>query len=80
MIMSVDPWDAYRAMLSAADRLVAESRKPAAYDQAVVLLRDLREISDTGGRSPKFKSFVDDLRERHRAKVSFLKRLDRTKV
>ena len=55
---------------------LVESRKPAAYDQAVVLLRDLREISDTTGRSPEFKSFVDDLRQRHRAKVSFLKRLE----
>jgi hypothetical protein len=59
---------------------LVESRKPTAYDQAVVLLRDLREISDAGGRSPKFKSFFDDLRQRHRAKVSFLKRLDRARV
>jgi hypothetical protein len=56
---------------------LVESRRPAAYDQAVVLLRDLREISDTTGRSPKFKSLVNGLRQRHRAKVSFLKRLDR---
>ena len=59
---------------------MVESRKPAAYDQAVVLLLDLREISDSKGRSTKFRSFVDDLRRRHRAKVSFLQRLDRAKV
>jgi hypothetical protein len=55
---------------------LVESRKPAAYDQAVVLLRDLREICDTTGRSSRFTSFVDELRQRHRAKVSLLKKLD----
>jgi hypothetical protein len=55
---------------------LVESRKPAAYDQAAVLLRDLLEICDTTGRSSFFRAFIDDLRQRHRAKVSFLKRLN----
>jgi hypothetical protein len=59
---------------------LVESRKPTAYDQAVLLLLDLREICDATGRSPKVRIFVDDLRQRHAAKVSFLKRLDRAKV
>jgi len=57
-----------------------ESRKPAAYDQAVVLLQDLREICDTTGRASFFTDFVDDLRQRHRAKLSLLKRLERVMV
>jgi hypothetical protein len=60
--------------------LLVESRKPTAYDQAVLLLRDLREICDTTGRSPKLRTFVDGLRQQHAAKVSFLKRLDRAEV
>lgn len=67
--------DAWREVES-----LVESRKPTAYDQAVALLQDLREICDTTGRSPKFRGFVDDLRQRHRAKSSFLQRLDRAKV
>jgi hypothetical protein len=59
---------------------LVESRKPAAYDQAVVLLQDLREICHTTGRSSLFMGFVDDLRQRHRAKSSLLKRLDRAMV
>jgi hypothetical protein len=63
-----DAWQEVEALV--------QSLKPAAYDQAVVLLRDLREICDTTGRSSSFTAFVDDLRQRHRAKVSFLKRLE----
>jgi len=55
---------------------LVERRNPAAYDQAVVLLQDLREISDTTERSSRFTRFVDELRQRHRAKVSLLKKLD----
>jgi hypothetical protein len=67
--------DAWREVES-----LVESRKPTAYDQAVVLLQALREICDTTGRSAKLRRFVGDLRQRHRAKVSFLQRLDRGKV
>lgn len=59
---------------------LVESRKPATYDQAVVLLQDLRSICDTTGRLPVFTGFVDDLRKRHRAKVSLLRKLDRAIV
>jgi hypothetical protein len=55
---------------------LVESRMPAAYDQAVLLLQDLRDICDTTGRSSRFTRFVDELRQRHRAKVSLLKKLD----
>jgi hypothetical protein len=56
---------------------LVESRRPAAYDQAVVLLRELRDVADTTRRSLKFRMLVEDLRQRHQAKVSFLARLDR---
>jgi hypothetical protein len=59
---------------------LVESRKPTAYDEAVRLLLDLREICETTGRSLKFRIFVEELRQRHEAKVSFLKRLDRANV
>jgi hypothetical protein len=59
---------------------LVESRKPTAYDQAVLLLRDLRDICDTTERALKFRAFVEDLRERHAAKASFLKRLDRVEL
>jgi hypothetical protein len=59
---------------------LVESRKPKAYDQAVVLLHDLREICDTTGRSSLFTGFVDDLRQRHRAKSSLMRRLARAMV
>jgi hypothetical protein len=59
---------------------LVESRKPAAYDQAVVLLQDLREICHSTGRASLFTGFVDDLRQRHRAKASLLKRLERAMV
>ena len=55
---------------------LVESRKPVAYDQAVFLLQDLREICDTTGRSSLFTGFVEDLRHRHRAKLSLLRRLE----
>jgi hypothetical protein len=46
------------------------SRRLAAYDQAVVLFQDLREICDTTERSSRFTRFGDEPRQRHRAKVS----------
>jgi hypothetical protein len=56
---------------------LVESRKAVAYDHAVVLLQDLRELCNTTGRSALFMRFVDNLRQRHRAKSSLLRRLDR---
>lgn len=55
---------------------LVESRKPAAYDQAVVLLQDLRELCGKTARSPFFAAYIDDLRRRHGAKSSFWRKLD----
>jgi hypothetical protein len=67
--------DAWREVES-----LVNSRRPTAYDQAVVLLQDLREISDGKRRASKFSAFLEGVRQRHGAKGTFLTRLDRARL
>jgi hypothetical protein len=59
------------------DALVA-TKRPAAYDKAVELLRDLRELGEREGRAAEVESRVQILREEHARKQSFLRRLGQT--
>jgi hypothetical protein len=54
-----------------------EARKPAEYDEAVKLLKDLQAVGVRNGRSDAFDQRVRQLRAQHRQKVSLLQRLDR---
>jgi hypothetical protein len=53
------------------------SKKPAEYDRAVTLIRDLIDLADREGRKEDALAKVAELRSRHKAKVSFLDRLRR---
>ena len=54
-----------------------EARKPAHYDQALQLLKDLQTVGRRNGYSAAFDQRVQQLRGRHLKKVSLLQRLDR---
>jgi hypothetical protein len=56
------------------DALVA-SKRPVAYDEAVGLLADLRDLAARDGRTAAFDARLHLLRERHARKPSFLERL-----
>lgn len=56
---------------------LAAQKKAAAYDEAVALLRDLRELAARDGRVAEADVRVAALRERHRTKRSFLERLEK---
>jgi len=53
------------------------SKKPKAYDEAVILLKDLHDLGIRNNEAEAFASRLDSLRERHERKPSFLARLDR---
>jgi hypothetical protein len=56
------------------DPLVA-TKRPNDYDRAVTLLADLREVAVRKGGSAVFEERCRELRARHSAKPSFLRRL-----
>jgi len=56
------------------DALIA-SMKPKSYDEAVALLRDLREVCVRDGRQNEAARRIARLREEHAKKPSFLARL-----
>jgi uncharacterized Zn finger protein len=56
------------------DELIA-TRRSSDYDQAVRLLRDLRELAAKKGRRAEADRRIRKLRERHAKKSSFLNRL-----
>jgi hypothetical protein len=53
-----------------------ESKQPRAYDEAVDLLKDLRDLAAGQGRKAEVEARLRDLRERHSAKSSLKRRLD----
>ncbi len=57
--------------------MLMEARKPAEYDQAVGLLKDLRALGTRSGTAAAFDQRVRQLSERHVKKVSLLERLAR---
>lgn len=54
-----------------------EARKPVDYEVAVALLQDLGEICRREGRAKTYEQRVEQLRQTHRRKVTFIERLDR---
>jgi len=60
------------------DSLIA--RKPARYEQAVELLRDLGELSRRSNRASEYNERVLRLREAHSKKSAFISRLNRAGV
>lgn len=50
------------------------------YDQAIDVLRDLRDLARRAGTEAMFDGQVSDLRERHHGKPSLVKRLDNAKL
>ncbi len=61
------------------DNLVA-SHKPKNYDEALGLLRDLRDLARQEKREEKFKGRIQFLRKTHEKKPSFIRRLNRAKL
>jgi hypothetical protein len=61
------------------DTLIA-TKRPQDYDRAVALLVDLCELAERSGRRAAAEARIRDLRERHRSKSSFLKRLDQRRL
>jgi hypothetical protein len=53
-----------------------ETKRPADYDQAVRLLKDLHDLGARSGQSTAFDARLSQLRERHARKPSLLSRLD----
>lgn len=62
-----------------AEALIAMKR-PKEYDQAVELLKDLRDLATRSGASEGFSKRLGQLRERHSGKPSFMERLGRAKL
>src|SRR5207253_1376620 len=62
-----------------AESLIA-TKKPTDYDRAVVLLVDLHDLSARKARAPEFQARIQELRQRHATKTSFIARLDKAGV
>jgi hypothetical protein len=54
-----------------------KTKKPKEYDQAVLYLIDLRDLSEGCGREEEFRTRIGSLRGRHALKPSLMQRLDR---
>jgi hypothetical protein len=54
-----------------------QTRQPRGYDQAVELLKDLRDLGARTGTGDEVAGRVRALRERHRSKPTLMQRLDR---
>jgi hypothetical protein len=52
------------------------SKKPKEYDRAVELLRDLNALAERAGRQQQATTRLQQLRERHSSKSSFIRRLN----
>ena len=57
-----------------------QKRQPNEYDKAVSLLIDLRDLAVRKQRVSEFQSALEDLRQGHAAKQSFLRRLVKSKL
>jgi hypothetical protein len=55
---------------------LASAKRSAEYDQAVALLKDLREVADKAGRLAEAEQRIREVRERHRTKSSLIERLN----
>ncbi|MFY9659545.1 MAG: hypothetical protein WAJ97_02920 [Terriglobales bacterium] len=57
-----------------------QKRQPNEYDKAITLLVDLRDLAVRQGQVTAFQSAVGELRQKHAAKESLLRRLTRAKL
>jgi hypothetical protein len=55
-------------------------RPPNEYNRAVTLITDLRDLALRQGRVAAFQSVLEELRRKHAAKGSFLRRLEKAKL
>jgi len=53
-----------------------DTKNPARYDEAIQLLRDLKDLSTRTGQAVRFKTRLGQLRDRHARKPSLLRRID----
>ncbi|MDP2663358.1 MAG: hypothetical protein Q8R28_21795, partial [Dehalococcoidia bacterium] len=53
-----------------------ETRNPTQHDQAIELLKDLKDLSTRMGRAGPFKTKLGQLCDRHSKKPSLLRRID----
>jgi len=65
------------SMLWSKAELLIKTKQPNKYDQAVVLIGDLRDLADRQGANDAFTRRLFTLREQHHRKASFLRRLDK---
>ncbi|HZY84648.1 MAG TPA: hypothetical protein VFE78_07440, partial [Gemmataceae bacterium] len=56
---------------------LVQTKRPKEYDQAVELLRDLRDLATRGATASAFTGRLDQFRQRHAPKRSLLDRLRR---
>jgi len=59
---------------------LVETKRSADYDQAVRLLKDLRDLEIQAGSVAAFKARLGQLRDRHAKKPSLLKRLEQAQL
>jgi hypothetical protein len=52
-----------------------EAKKAKEYEQAVELLKDLRDLAERAGRKDKAQARIEQIRQRHATKHSLIKRL-----
>lgn len=55
--------------------VLVDTKQPKSYDQAVSLLKDLRDLAARDGREPSFAARLQALRQAHAKKSSFVDRL-----
>jgi hypothetical protein len=66
------PWAEVEALVT--------SKQPNGYDRAVMLLTDLRTLAERAGTGNDFNRRIEEIRERHARKPSFLKRLSQARL
>ena len=66
------PWAEVEALVA--------SKQPNAYDRAVMLLTDLHTLAERAGAADDFNRHIEEIRERHARKPSFLKRLSQSRL
>lgn len=57
-----------------------QKRQPNEYDRAVILLTDLRDLAVQQGYESKFQAALENLRETHASKETFLRRLTKARL
>ena len=55
---------------------LVQTRQPKNYDQAVELLKDLRDMAQQSKQNKEFTGYTQQVRRRHAKKTSLLRRLD----